>query len=105
MRKYLFDDNVIDYQHFSKALENAVYKEYDDEKFCEYVDNYYTPYGIEIGDSTFYASDILYKMDKKEYDKQKEIYFKNQLDSAWDELEKGGFIIVAGIAFEIQYKE
>ena len=102
MTKYLFDDNVIDYQHFSKALENAVYRECDDENFCEWIDNHY---GIEIGDYAFSASDILYKMNKKEYDKQKEIYFKNQLDSAWDELKQGGFIIVAGIAFEIQDKE
>lgn len=105
MTRYLFEGNEVDLKHFDKALENAIYKECDDENFCNWIDDYYAPHGIEIGNATFYASNILYKMDKEEYNKQKEAYTRDQLEAAWDELEQGGFIIVADFEFEIQREE
>lgn len=101
MAKYLVDGEETDEVTFDQSLRMEMAQECNDEKFSEWFDEYSYPYGIELGDYIFSASEVLYKMDKEEYDKQKESYITDQIDRAWDELEQSDYIIVNDIEFSV----
>lgn len=98
--RFLFDGNEVDQKHFDKALENAMRQEIDDERVADYLDETYGT--IEIGDKTFYASDILYKMDRQQFIIERETYIQDQLNVVRTELWYSDSVVVAGIEFRIE---
>lgn len=98
--RYLINNKVVDEQAFDLSLEDAISKEIDDERVADYLDETYGT--IEIGDKTFYASDILYKMDRQQFIIERETYIQDQLNVVRTELWYSDSVVVAGIEFRIE---
>lgn len=98
--RYLINNKVVDEQAFDLSLEDAISKEIDYERVADYIDETYGT--IEIGDKTFYASDILYKMDRQQFIIERETYIQDQLNVVRTELWYSDSVVVAGIEFRIE---
>ncbi len=103
MQKYLLDGKEITEEKFNSYLECALKEEIKSEnKFEEWLNEFYTPFGFEIGNATFTANEILKTLDINEYESMLKNYQEEQLDEIWCELEQSDYVFVDGKEFEIK---
>lgn len=101
--KYFVNDVEVERKEFEESLEFANRDYNSGERFEEWLDEYYAPYGVEVADCTFAASEILLKLRPDVYAEELAAYIKDQLNVIWDELEStNGEVFVGNDYFEIK---
>lgn len=101
--KYFVNDVEVERKEFEERLEIANQNYNSGDRFEEWLDEYYTPYGVEVADCTFTASEILLNLRPDVYAEEQARYIKDQLDVIWDELESlNAEVFVGEDYFEIR---
>lgn len=99
MTKYLIDFERFNEEDFYEALEDEV-NHYVEENYDEILDECYEPY--EIGNCTFYASQVLQRCDPIAYNCGLSDEQSFELENAKYELEHSGEVEINGKLFQIE---
>ena len=102
MERFLIDGVEVSKNEFDSKFEEAVRDEVEN-SYDDFIDESYEE--VKIGYCTFYASDILKKLDPIAYNCGVDDYVGVQLEDYSYELERYGSVSVGGFDFEIVEEE